>query len=713
MTSKNLYSNLLKEDMKRRVWTLALSMLAFVIGLPIYAMLRLERIKASIETFGLEEAQKYFASISSKDGMGVLMAITIAGALICGISGFAYLYSKSKVDLYHSIPVKREKLFVITYINGIIIYVVPYLINLVVYFIIGAANGLMTKSALSGAFSFFVLNLIGYLLIYSITIIAVMMTGNIIVGLLGTAIFMLYGTAIVTIKTAICEVFFKTYYQSEYDPNQLNNLSPIVAYDNLVSAQAGSNFITYFVGILVAIVISIAIGVVLYKIRPSEAAGKSMAFKSTQVIIKFLIVLPTAIVGGLVFMGMSDTTSFAWMLFGIIFIGFLAHGIIEIIYNNDFKCMIANRIQLALCIIGTLLIAGAVKTDIFHYDTYLPNENKIESMSISFDNLEPNNEYYDLNMEYYDSYRYNQYNSISSTTYRFDHMNITNFESIYQLVDYAKDNNFHETEELVGNNSECFVSFTVKYTLKNKQEKCRCYTVKLKDIMNYVNEIYADETYKEGVYQILTMDKSLLYSIDYYNAKGSDETLKLTAKQKEEFINIFTEELKTLSANELVESIPVTQLTLFVGEHNHYINLNYYVYPQFSKTIAYLKSLGAKLDTVYEPNNIESIIITDYNNEIKGDVVTAEQEIADGRPRELVYREKQYKQVSFTDRAQIEDVSKAIIPNILTYGVKLNSNIPPNLEVLIVYKNEGNKEEEVASIELDKLPESVRAEIGY
>jgi ABC-2 type transport system permease protein len=707
MTSKNLYSNLLREDMKRRVWTLALSMLAFVIGLPIYAMLRLERMKESIESLGLVEAQKYFASISSKDGMGILIVITIAGAFICGIHGFSYLYSKSKVDLYHSIPVKREKLFIVTYLNGIIIYLVPYLVNLVLYFIIGIANGLITKSAVSGAFSFFIINLIGYLLIYSITIIAVMMTGNIIVGLLGTAVFMLYGPAVITIKTAICETFYKTYYQAEYAPRQLANVSPIFAYNRLIGSLGEHNFLMNLIAVMVSLVIAIVVGAILYKIRPSEAAGKSMAFKSTQVVIKVLIVLPTAIVGGLVFRGMSESNSFTWMAFGIVFIGFLAHGIIEIIYNNDFKCIISNKIQLTLCIIVSLIIAGAAKADLFHYDTYLPDTGKIESMSIAFDNLEPYNEYYDLNKEYSNSYSYNYYNYISPTTYRLDHMNMTNFESVYQLVDYAKENNLKDAEEVSNNNSEVYVSFTVKYTLKNNAEKYRSYTVKLKDIMNY-----SDENYKDGVYQILTMDQSLIRSIEYSRTESSNETLKLTKGQQEEFINIFTNELKTLTGNDLVESIPVAQLSFIIGNNNNYIPMNYYVYPQFTQTIAYMKSVGANLDTLYNSDNIESITITDYNSVVTGDAVSTVQQMPVGKQKEYGYDGLQYKQVTITDRDQVEAISNAIVPSVLTYGTKLNSNIPSNLEALIVYKQVGNKEE-VASVVVDKLPENIRQEIGY
>ncbi|MFA9375831.1 MAG: DUF6449 domain-containing protein [Lachnotalea sp.] len=696
MTSKNLYFNLLKEDMKQRLWTVALAMLAFAVGLPIYAMLRLNRIKDSIEYGGIEAARNYYASIANTSGIGVLIVITIVGAIICGISGFAYLYSKRKVDLYHSIPVKREKLFMVTYINGVIIYVVPYLINLVIYIIIGAANGLLSGNAVSSAILTVGINLIGYLLVYSITIIAVMMTGNLIVGLLGTAVLMIYGPAVLTIKVSICELFFKTYYQYGDVPDQFAYVSPIFAYIKLAVSNNISSFVTCFVGTIVVTLLSIALGVVLYRIRPSEAAGKSMAFKNTQGIIKILIVLPTALVGGLLLMSMSETTSFAWMLFGIVFIGFLAHGIIEIIYNNDFKCMIANKIQLAVCIIVSLIIAGAAKTDLIQYDSYMPKESKVESMSVDFEDIEPNYEYFDLNNEYYDTNQFNPYNKVSSSKYRLDHINMTNFDSAYQLVKYAKDNNYYETDYLYENSTDRFTTFTVKYILNNKKEIYRVYTVKLTDIMKYVNNIYSDENYKEGTYQIIKMDRSLINLIKYYNvAEDMEVDLKLTEEQKQKLIDIYVADLKTLIGNELVDNIPITQLSFRVGGDDDNSLQSYYVYPQFTKTIEYMKSLGANLEiTTVNSDNIDSITITDYSSNViraNGDAV---------------------KVYTFTDMKQIDAIAKAIIPRELSRGIMIHSNIERNLDVSISYKYVGQYDESV-SIIMDKLPADIRKEIGY
>ncbi len=713
MISKNLYFNLLREDMKRRIWTLALAMLAFVIALPIYAMLSLDRLISIIEDVGIEQARLDYANIGTNSEIGLLFVITIIGAFLCALSGFSYLYSKSKVDLFHSIPVKREKIFLATFINGIIIYVVPYFVNIILYFMIGGSQGLLTKEAVSGALLTLSVNILGYLFIYNITIIAVMMTGKLIVGVLGTTIFMIYGPAVLLVRAAISGVFLKTYYESILLQDQLVYVSPISAYYQLYSLMGKNGFGSWFVGIFLVTLVAIAISIFLYKIRPSESAGKSMAFHETQFFIKFLIAVPTALVGGLLFISMSYTSAFSWMLFGIIFIGFLAHGIIEIIYNSDFKCIIKNKIHLVICIGLSIVIAGAIKVDLFKYDEYIPNENKIASMSVSFNNLEPMDNYYDLTKEYYDNSEYNTYYYVSSDTYRLDHTNLTNYDAAYQLVQYAIANNYSETDYASEENSDIYTTFSVKYTLENKTKKYRYYTVKLNDIMNYLEVICADESYKEGVYQIFTMDPNIINSINYYNStEDIENTLKLSEEQKQEFLEVYTKDLKTLTATQMVSSIPVAQLILVIGEDTNYVTQPYYVYPQFTQTIAYMKSLGANLDVGFDLDNIEKVTIIDYSAETDGEYdVSDMQQFEDSKLAEMYYGD-QAQMYEFTDKGDIEAICNAITPSRFNNGAKIGTNISNYLDISISYTNSENTAG-IFSLIGDKLPTNIQQQIGY
>lgn len=62
-------------------------------------------------------------------GNGMIAFLMITAAVVIGVSSFAYLHNKKKVDFYHSIPVRREALFGAQFSGGI--------------FMVGAAMGLI------------------------------------------------------------------------------------------------------------------------------------------------------------------------------------------------------------------------------------------------------------------------------------------------------------------------------------------------------------------------------------------------------------------------------------------------------------------------------------------------------------------------------------------------------------------------------------------
>ena len=125
MTSKNLFINLMKENAKRRISALSLAILGFLFSLPVFGAICvsrwMERLAQGRTTF-----EKIILSYS-RDVLGmendliVLLVFTLA--ILMGISGYSYLFSKAKTDLYHSIPVKRNTLFFVSYINGILFFV--------------------------------------------------------------------------------------------------------------------------------------------------------------------------------------------------------------------------------------------------------------------------------------------------------------------------------------------------------------------------------------------------------------------------------------------------------------------------------------------------------------------------------------------------------------------------------------------------------------
>ena len=97
--------------------------------------------------------------------------------------------------------------------------------------------------------------------------------------------------------------YFSSYYITFYqDGNRfvelLQKSSPAAWYIGAVSEPEKAGSMALWA--VAVTVLLIALCVFLYKKRPSEAAGRAMAFRKSQPVIKLLLVVPIALTGSLI-----------------------------------------------------------------------------------------------------------------------------------------------------------------------------------------------------------------------------------------------------------------------------------------------------------------------------------------------------------------------------------------------------------------------------
>ena len=202
MTSKSLFFKLLKEDFKVRIWTLAVSILIFffshIVGtammLSMYKYNRAFSEPTDLLSYKVEFVQTFYSYIGIKNPLFAFIFVVLA--VIVAMSGFSYLYSKKKVDMYHSLPVRREVLFFVKTLNGILIVILPYIVcsfiaSLLVLVNMGDAGIIVTTFfSVAEWILLFIFN-------YTIVIFAIMLTGN------GLRIFKLLCTGIFNVDKRI------------------------------------------------------------------------------------------------------------------------------------------------------------------------------------------------------------------------------------------------------------------------------------------------------------------------------------------------------------------------------------------------------------------------------------------------------------------------------------------------------------------------------
>ena len=224
MTSRRLFFKMMREDIRRRLWAVALVILSWFFVFPVrVALIPGEyRLEEALYQQKIIERTEHWFSIGNVWGMFVI----ILGAVILGISSFSYLHSKKKVDFYHSIPVRREVLFLVNFWDGVWIMAIPYLLSMVCAAAIGASFGVSFSTLIVLTGKAWIFHMIYFLLLYSTTVVAMMMTGNLYLGILGVLVFYFYIPAVGLLAEELHACFFKTYAGQAFWAWKLMDFSP-------------------------------------------------------------------------------------------------------------------------------------------------------------------------------------------------------------------------------------------------------------------------------------------------------------------------------------------------------------------------------------------------------------------------------------------------------------------------------------------------------
>lgn len=606
MTSKNLFFKLMKEDLKRRLWAVALIALGCFFVFPVMAAFMAGSIEEAV-TYerGMAIYTRDLLNTVSFDNGLTAFGMTIA-ALICGLSSFSYLNSRSKVDFYHGIPVRREKLFAANFLNGILILAAPYGICLALATIIGISNGVSGSVLWSVVGTAYLLHVIYYILMYATVVVAAMMTGNLIVGFLGSMVFAFVVPLTATLIQGYFVVFYKTFLTMDVYPlYRLGvRLSPLLEYIYEIKqyGQGESIWIAAGGAVLVSAVLAF-LGCFLYRKRPSEAAGKAMAFAVSRPIINVILTMVSAIGMGLFFWEMRE--SMGWAVFGILCGAVICHCVVEIIYHFDFKKLFANKLQLAGCILASLAILCIFRYDLTGYDTWVPQAGKVKSAAIEVSLLDNWVSYGSAHEDKNGTWIWDSQNSSDAIL---KNMRCQDVENIFQIAEggirqMEKEDSEDETVVLtdymgdeaasvsviggadgptsiflagkLGDGSEedtdeeeirNWSEIRICYTMNSGRKVYRRYGVYLEDILPQMERLMADQQFLQGTFPLMNRAADQVEMIRYREGTLEKALDDLTPEQKKELLVTYQKEFAALTIPQMYEQAPVGLIRFTSGD---------------------------------------------------------------------------------------------------------------------------------------------------
>ncbi len=298
-------------------------------------------------------------------GLGFLTAVVL----------MSHLFSRKQCMLQFSLPERRGTDWLRRCVCYLVLCVGAILLNILVYLMIVAVNGLLPWMDwgwfLSKCGMLLLINLYGF----AIGMLSCVLTGTCWAALLAGAVLIIGAEGLCIIWHDLCGSYLHTY--TDDLKTLVRNLSP--AFTLYKGYYQPDEFI-WLPGAL-AIPAALAVSLLLYRIRKAESAERTLAFSPLHIILS--LVLP--LIGGSL-MGVIVQLSFMteWSLYAGFLLGAaITFWVCRILFNQRIcgfgrEWFLPVAAALLLCIGGVMLY-----TDALGYDRYLPRQDKVTGITYS------------------------------------------------------------------------------------------------------------------------------------------------------------------------------------------------------------------------------------------------------------------------------------------------------------------------------------------
>ena len=600
MTSRISSIKVRTEDMKHRLAMILISVFVFLMK-DLFLLISVQNVMAD-KTLTQErirlEAMSVIKGFTSADSLHMLYLVPLA--MLLAVNGFHYLHSRSRVDLMHSLPVSRGRIFRTILGNDLVIFLVPYLISLLAGTCYVQYLGYMGKDYMGWVMTGVTFSILVFLMHYLLMVFCMIITGQTFVSILAFGVFELYAPLFVTFNLqAYAGSFFRTFCSLPSLLSQiLGYLSPATVGFQMATGRTvfGSGFDTgsrlpYIVAIL-WVALLLCVSYLAYVRYPSERAGSAMTFRRGRKLIKLMIVVPLAMFTGLLFYEISLARSYLWLYFGVVFGVLLFHGIVECIYRFDIRGLWSGKVDLVFIMVAAVLCVLCFDVDIIKFDQRVPDARQVSYVKVT-------------------DYNYNNHNSGGTQGIPAEHAGKL-LEILNQIAGEVE------------TTSEQDQSIRVTYRYGSGREAEREYNVREDTYQVLQKELFSLKDYKEAIYSIYTMKAEQIKAVS--NTHPLETTaLNLSEEEKNELLGLLREETDALSYEEMTTTQPVTCLTITFRRKEETsdtypegyaeVDEDYAIYPSYKKTIAFLQGQKAVVGATPADCEVSQLVLSQFVGE--------------------------------------------------------------------------------------------------
>lgn len=611
MKSKTYCSKFIKASFVKQLWVMGLMAFVYFLALPVPLAVMMTNWTDQIEEVRYFEEQ-FSNFMLQADPAYVLL---VAAAIFTAFVQFSYLHSRRQLDFYGSLSVRRESLFSQRLSYGFIDFAVPYTLMLVLCLIVGAARGLVTGSLIVYLMESWLYSLIGFLLIYFVAALAILLTGRPWVAVMGSGVLLSGGFLLQILIIGANSNFFDTYYYID-ESQVLSYLSPvyllyelrgiIFSLENkklLISAEA---VILPLVLLLICVLLLFLLRF-LVRIRPTEKAGQSMAFEIPARVIHVGLSIFCGFAIGMFAQSVVYVNDTLWFFMGTIFGSICMYVLIQFIYTLDIRRTFTYKWQILVVEGVLLLICSIYSFDLLGYDEYLPKQGSLKSVAIRYGDDNAYNEFY-IDGKYY-----------AGIDYSLENIELPADDITYgMLAEVTAKHNMYVNRGRYDGDYDLDRLY-VKYRLQSGREVERMYMVPMMDYKDEFIHFYDQESFR-GVMvpSLMEADARYTHLTVYYAGEehliySTQDKTSLDTAEVQRFMEAYNRDMKALDSRTFIEDMPVAKLYSSAYAGDNMIRRELRVYEDCKETLALLKQMGYDPFAALEPEKVVKIEIDDYS----------------------------------------------------------------------------------------------------
>lgn len=609
---------------KRNIWLLVLAAIGFLMNMPVAVALVWSNMSRAHYYADLESFADDMCTVFN---IGSAMIISV-GAILAAFVLFKYLHNRRQVDFYHSLPIRREKLYTANLLAGLLIFLVPYLVAHILALPLLAGSGMLTYIDMGNYITAIVMNIFGYVIMFALASLAMLLSGNL--GGAAKVLFSIYAFCPIlsAMSLFLGGMFLTDYAEMGAAEIALVRMSVIERYFvmmcNYVRIDVFWQDIVLGGLILVGAVLA---GLYLYKKRDSECAGATLAFNWQKPLFKYPYVVLAGTLGAVVMYAAGDR-SLIWLVFGLVFFTVFAAQAMEIAIARDFHAIKKDLRGALISLVLVGMIIGAYGVDIFGYEKWQPEADKVECVMLNYGAIDSMNfSNYRLQEEYKEEYKdgFFDYYSVNPFDYyyRGTALTIRDPENVAAMLEILNSEpvGYGEIHKQGDIESEDYYEYydynesnysRVCFKMKNGGYKVRYMRFGgVTANFDTYKKLYDSEEIRAMMSGMLIIpddltvmldtleDYTAVYGYDFGPIHSGEDSAKVR-----ELWNTYRREYSALSGEELIKTVPLGQVNFQIyknyevktdGYNEEYIDWTDYwyhsvtVYPQMTDTIKALR----------------------------------------------------------------------------------------------------------------------------